>query len=215
MTGRERMLALASGNTGGRKPLMILDDDPRSDVRVLRAPGVRDEERLTLVEVLNPFGLAQAEGVNLNELIYTDPEAGNQKLDELVEKTREAIRAALDSGADGVFYRLIGAEPSQTTPMQYGGYYLERDRELLAEVSETPSALFIDAGEDAYMDFVSDLPAAFFAWDIDKSDVSVARMRSLRPGPLAAEDPTADLLLADRFTKLERWLTLEEARANA
>lgn len=215
MTGRERMLKLAGGNTGGRKPLMILDDDPRSDVRVLRAPGVRDEGRLTLVEVLNPFGLAQAEGVNLNELIYTDPEAGNQKLDELVEKTRGAIRAALDSGADGVFYRLIGAEPSQTTPMQYGGYYLERDRELLAEVSETPSVLFIDAGEDAYMDFVSDLPAAFFAWDIDKSDVSVARMRSLRPGPLAAEDPTADLLLADRFTKLERWLTLEEARANA
>lgn len=206
---------MAMGKKGGRKPLLILDDDPRSDARVLRAPGVRDAERLTLVEVLNPFGLAQAEGVNLNELIYTDPEAGNQKLDELVERVREAIRAALDSGADGVFYCLKGAEPNLSTPMQYGGYYLERDRELLAEIGDTPSAVFVDAGEGAYMDFVSDLPAAFFAWDIDRTDVSVARMRSLRPGPLAAEDPTADVLLADRYAKLERWLKLEEANANA
>lgn len=206
---------MAMGKKVGRRPLLILDDDPRSDARVLRAPGDRDADRLTLVEVLNPFGLAQAEGVNLNELIYTDPEAGNQKLDELVEKVRGAIRAALASGADGVFYCLKGAEPSLSTPMQYGGYYLERDRELLAEIGDTPSAVFVDAGEGAYMDFVSDLPAAFFAWDIDRTDVSVARMRSLRPGPLAAEDPTADVLLADRYAKLERWLKLEEANANA
>lgn len=215
MTGRERILGAISGSPSNRRPLFILDDDPRSDVRVVRVPGARDDERLTLVDVTNPFGQALLDGINLNELIYTDPEAGNQKLDELVDRVRSLIKTALDSGADGVFYRLKGAEPSLTTPMQYGGYYLERDRELLAEISETPSAVFIDAGEGAYMDFVSDLPAAIFAWDIDRTDESVVRMRSLRPGLLAAEDPTADLLLADRYTKLERWLKLEEASANA
>lgn len=215
MTGRERLLAVAQGRAADRKPLMILDDDPRSDARVLRAPGTPDPERLTLVEVINPYGQAQAAGLNLNELIYTDPEAGNQKLDGLVEAVRQDIGRALESGADGIFYRLKGAEPSQTTPMQYGGHYLERDRELLSEIGDHPNVVFIDAGDGAYMDFVSDLPGAFFAWDIDRSDVSVVRMRSLRPGALMAEDPTADVLMADRFAKLERWLNLEEASANA
>lgn len=215
MTGRERFHALASGSTTDRKPLLILDDDPRSDARVLRSPGVADADRLTLVEVLNPYAQALAASVNLNELIYTDPDSGNRKLDEYVEATRAAIDKALAAGADGVLYRLKGAEPNQTTPMQYGGYYLERDRELLESIEGTFSVVYIDAGEGAYMDFVSDLPAKFFAWDIDRSDVSVVRMRSLRPGPLVAEDPTADVMLADRFSKLERWLSLEEASANA
>lgn len=215
MTGRERLLAVAQGRAADRKPLMILDDDPRSDARVLRSPGAPDPQRLTLVEVVNPYGQAQAAGVNLNELIYTDPEAGNQKLDDFVDSTRRAIREAFDAGADGIFYALRGAEPSHTTPMQYGGYYLERDRELLSEVADRPNVVFIDAGDGAYMDFVSDLPGAFFAWDIDRSDVSVVRMRSLRPGPLVAEDPTADVLMADRFSKLERWLSLEGTSANA
>lgn len=208
-------MALVEGRTVDRKPVMVMDDDPRSDARVMRAPGAPDADRLTLVEVLNPYALAQAASVNLNELIYTDPDSGNRKLDEYVDACRAAIRKALDSGADGVLYRLKGAEPSQTTPMQYGGYYLERDRELLEEIESTMSVVYIDAGEGAYMDFVSDLPAKFFAWDIDRSDVSVVRMRSLRNGPLVAEDPTADVMLADRFAKLERWLSLEEASANA
>ncbi len=94
--------------------------------------------------------------------------------------------------------------------MQYGGFYLERDRELLEEAKDaTFNLLWIDAGEEAYLDFVSDLPAHAFAWDIDATDVSVVQMRAMRPGALAAEDPTADFLFASNFEAVKPWMERE------
>lgn len=105
--------------------------------------------------VLNPFGRALREGLDLNALLRTDPEAGAAELDRLCAETA----AELASTSDSIVYRLVGAEPRYCTPMQYGGFYLERDRELLASVQGKDRIELLLEGNDAYLDFVSDLPA--------------------------------------------------------
>lgn len=103
-------------------------------------------------EVLNPYGRALSDGVDLNSLLKSDPIAGGTALDALCEETR----AELSNGP--TVYRLVGASPEHCTPMQYGGYYLERDRELLAS-APGPVEVVVE-GEAPYMDFVSDLPCS-------------------------------------------------------
>lgn len=212
MTGKERLVAAARGGEVDRKPVILWPGESvRSDARILihpEAEAIADEERIVLVDVISPFGRAVKAGFGLNDLLTEDPEAGNAHLDEFVQQTRDEIEAANEAGFDGIFYRLIGAEPELSTPMQYGGYYLERDRELLEDVADARlNILYVDGGEEVYMDFVSDLPAHVFAWDIDRTGISVAAMRAMRRGALAAEDPTADILFADDFEKLEPWTT--------
>jgi hypothetical protein len=80
--------------------------------------------------------------------------------------------------------------------MQYGGLFLERDRELLEFAKSKGEVwLYIDAGPGAYLDFVSDLPADVFAWDAIQTGFSLEEMRKLRPGKLCTNEVGADLPL--------------------
>lgn len=217
MTSRERLLAAAHGQPTDRKPVLLLDGGAQSDVLIVPpSRGVEIAgEQAVLVDILNPFGRARRDGVDLNEALAENPEIGNAKLDFYVAETQLDIDRAKDAGIDGVFYRVVGAEPALCTPMQYGGYYLERDRALLEAADAKLNVVYIDAGMEAYMDFVSDLPAAFFAWDIDRSDFSVVQVRAMREGALAAEDPTADVLLAQTLSQIDRWISKEESTTHA
>lgn len=216
MTSRERLMAAARGESVDRKPVIVCDGSAEADAVVLRGEVNAEPGQLVLMEVLNPYGRASAFGLELNELLGQDPEAGAAELDKLCEDVRTEIEEAMNAGADGICYRLVGAEPNHTTPMQYGGFYLERDRELLDDASHAKfNLLWIDAGVEAYLDFVSDLRADAFAWDIDRTDVSVVQMREMRKGALAAEDPTADILFATSFGALEPWIEREGVEANA
>lgn len=109
---------------------------------------------MTLHTVLNPFGRALDEGLNLNELLGEDPVSGSAHLDRLCRLTAADCAAA----QSGIRYRLIGADPAFCTPMQYGGFYLERDREIL-EGAKQRGYLEIDVdGDEPYLDFIVDLP---------------------------------------------------------
>lgn len=109
---------------------------------------------MTLKTVLNPFGRALDEGLNLNAALGDDPTAGSAHLDRLCQLTLSECASA----QDGVRYRLIGADPRFCTPMQYGGFYLERDREILAHAKQQ-GYLEIDVdGDEPYLDFIVDLP---------------------------------------------------------
>jgi hypothetical protein len=79
--------------------------------------------------------------------------------------------------------------------MEYGGHFLEVDRQLLSGVIDARfNALYVRGGSEPYIDFVSDLPAHAFAWD-PQSGVTVAQVREVRQGALASTDKDADIEL--------------------
>lgn len=127
-------------------------------------------------EVLNPFGRALAQGISFFEIAEADPLKAESLLRGWVEETKLEIAALTE-----FVYRLQGAEPECSTPMQYGGWFLERDREILESVRPNQHVtLWIDGGEGTYIDFVSDLPATVFAWDAEATGFSVEEMMGLR-----------------------------------
>ncbi len=215
MTPRERLTAIARGGSADERPTLVWPG-PSSDVIVVSSPSEvmakQDPDRILIVEVSNPFGLALAAGVDLNQAQKNDPAAGAEKLAHFVAKTRESIQAALDAGADGILYKLFGANEQFCTPMQYGGYYLEVDREILSEFSEaTFNLLYVVGDADTFIDFVSDLPAHAFAWDVQSTGFSVLMVRELRSGALCADDPAADILLSSQVDRgtVAQFLTLQ------
>lgn len=201
MTSRERLLCVAEGKSPDRQPAIgwpVATSD--SDVVVIadasKVAEVAGDSRAVLVEVCNPFGLALRAGVDLNVAQKSDPESGSAKLSEFVNATRQSIQAALDAGADGIFYKLFGANEKFCTPMQFGGYYLETERELLQGATGAAlNVLFIVGDADTFIDFVSDLPAHVFAWDAASTGFSVSAVRELRHGALCTNASDADVLL--------------------
>src|SRR5690349_12089139 len=138
-----------------------------------------------LARVVSPLGRASSD---LVATLHEEVEKGAEEINRLEELTRQEIQSALASGADGVFYELEGAYPARTTPMEYGGHFLEVDRRLLTEIeTATFNILFVCGEKEPYIDFVSDLPAHAFAWDPD-SGVTSDYVRTMRQGALAYTD---------------------------
>lgn len=205
MTSRERLIAVGKGQEADQKPTIIWPGESEEFADALVIPSwmllhVQEvplpDGRLLLAEVINPFGKARIRGIDLNEMIRLDPEIGSVELDEIADETRLEMREALSHGADGILYRLHGARGRFCTPMEYGGHYLEKDRELLEEITEAQfNMLFVVGDEDVYLDFVSDLPAHAFSWDRHGTGITANQVRDLRSGALAADDENADILL--------------------
>jgi len=200
MTSRERLLAASRGGEVDNKPrISWLAQDMSADGHVvfdLQSVSQSNVSSIVLVDVANPFGLALQKGIDLNKALKDDPTVGSEVLDTLVDEVRQRIAASLEGGADGIFYRLHGANPQHCSPMQYGGHYLERDRELLTEASDAAlNVLFVAGGEELYIDFVSDLPVQVFAWDSNLSRISADEVRSARTGATASADPTSEISL--------------------
>jgi len=213
MSSRERLIAAVRGGEVDRQPILgwpgegvansdAIVSDLSEFAGVLSRtggnprPAIEASSPVLLVQVSNPFGKALENGTDLNALLAAEPEEGGKVLDHLVSETREDMISALDGGADGVIYLLHGACEEHCSPMQYGGHYLERDRELLAGASDaTLNFLYVVGDRDLYLDFVSDLPAHLFGWDDRSSGVSVSEGRTIRNGAVATFDPGSDVLL--------------------
>lgn len=193
MTSRERLIAASRGEPTDRKPLVCWPVGcPESDV--VTDAGHPDQIRLT--PVVNPFGQAIRHRVDVWDALAEDPARGAKQLDGLVARTRREAQGAIEHGADGILYLLYGARGLHSTPMEYGGHYLERDREILGEFASAAFNLIFVVGEDdAYLDFVSDLPAHAFGWDSEATGVGVNEIRPMRTGALATNDPNADIAL--------------------
>ncbi len=213
MTSRERVLATVRGGEVDQKPVLNWPIcEPTSDIQHYNHETMPDhlegnESGVSVVEVTNPFGLSLQRDLNLNQLLKDDPKEGNRILGELCDETQGDINRAFEAGADGIIYRLYGARARHCTPMQYGGYYLERDRELLQGVQDALfSMVFVVGDEDVYLDFVSDLPAKAFGWDIKSSQVPISEVRDMRQGALVCEDPAAEIILDAGTDFLSRML---------
>lgn len=213
MTSRNRLLAAASGADLDRKPVI---DWPywseESDLRHFNHETLPDEieedtDKLALVEITNPFGIAMQRGIDINQALRDDPKAGNRLLGDLCDTCRRDIETAFEAGADGILYRLYGARARHCTPMQYGGYYLERDRELMELAGGSVfNMIFVVGEEDVYLDFVSDLPAHAFGWDYKTSKIPTESVREMRSGSLFSEDENSDILLHPGTAFLSRVL---------
>lgn len=192
MTVREAFRSVARGGSPEPKLMVLLDGDASSAVRL----GMPTDAQIGLAEVISPVGrLASLE--QTLESLRDNPEVGNVLIDHAVEATNAEIAAKLGEGYEGILYRLVGAEPAQTTPMQYGGFFLERDREILSGLPEGAICIiYIDAGEEAYLDFVSDLPGDLFAWDSARTGIAPEAVRPMRTGALACNHPDADVFFA-------------------
>lgn len=204
MTGRERLLAVVAGNAVDRQPVVCICCDCECSDLVLRSFGAEPNGRAEFVSIDSPFKRAIDSGVDLNALIAENPEAGNAKLDEFVNATRAAIDGA--ANVDGIVYHLHGAEPEFNTPMQYGGLYLERDRELLESLpSSQISLLIIHGKQEPYLDFVSDLTATFFGWSLSEA-WPVSAVRELRSGLLATSSSEADIFLVQNAEEKQQFM---------
>lgn len=202
MNSRELAIAAIRGGAVERKP--VLSFDSVGDILIHQdLSAERNHERIDLFLVSNPFGLAKQNGTDLNRLLEEDIESGSEKLSNYAESVRNLIQNALDYGFDGVFYVLQGARGSESTPMQYGGHYLELDRQILSEFSESVlNCVFVVGHDDVYIDFVSDLPAHLFAWDADASTFDSKYVRTLRSGAQASSDPESEVFLSSKSQNL-------------
>ena len=206
MNSRERLVAMARGGdvdrapwfawSGGASAKQALDFAKSfSPDAIVVSSAIRAEQALqeldengpaVLVEVGNPFGEALQSGVDLNEEFAKGPESGDEAFSAFVEGVGSSLHAALESGADGVLYRVFGAEPSLSTPMQFGGHYLERERELLQSISDARfNVVYIEGGDEVFLDVVSDLPAHALGWDEQRSHIPPSEVRKMREGALA------------------------------
>lgn len=145
-----------------------------------------------LVTVDAPLTRALRQSPPLTQTLQDDPDSGHAELAELIAETRQAILSAQESGADAILYRLHGASPEFCSPMEFGGFFLEEDRALLAECT-VPAILWLEGGTDLYLESVTDLPAAALGWP-DPQPAEIALVRTAWSKPLLISN---ELVLAD------------------
>jgi len=182
MTNRERLLGVIKGENVDAKPTI--------------AWPASESDSIVWAEVANPFGKALARGENLSEVLRKDLGAGEKALLSTAEEVKSDITAAISAGAQGIIYKLYGADLASNTPMEYGGHFLEVDRAILSQFDSIVRMIFVVGGADTFIDFVSDLPAEIFAWDVRGTGVNVQAVREMRAGTLAAASEDADILLS-------------------
>lgn len=192
MSPRERLEGALRGTVVEPRPIIGVYGDARADAVVIE-PGspVPTNGGPFLVRVANPF----SRNPGMPRLLHDDPVAGGAALLSASTKASDEISAALKSGAAGIFYEIRGAAPACTTPMEYGGHFLEVDRSLLASASSAWLNVVFVYGEEPYLDFVSDLPAQLFGWPARTGD-SLDEIRSMRGGLLTLDHPLADVALS-------------------
>ena len=200
MTSRERLVTAARGGEVDQKPVLVWPGRSasiESDAQVVSGlDGAISDDKAVLVQVVNPFGRALAKGIDLNKELDADPSEGDKVLQFLKQEVIDEGLTALEQGADGILYVLLGARGTFCTPMQYGGHYLEVDREILQAWSEARlNIVFVAGNDDVYIDFVSDLPAHLFAWDVEASTFDAAYVRTLRSGAQLSSDPESEVRL--------------------
>ena len=198
MTPLERINAAIAGAPVDRKPTISWPVvDPSCDVAIwgLQEIPLPRSSHMVLAPIANPFGRALAEGTNLSVCLREDLDAGQTLLERYAAEVTKEIESAIKEGADGIIYVVYGATPEMSTPMEFGGHFLEVDRKILESFRPAAKMAFIIGGEGAFLDFVSDLPTDIFAWDVHATGVAVGEVRAMRKGALAASDPQADILL--------------------
>jgi hypothetical protein len=138
--------------------------------------------------VLSPLSRAIVQGIDIVGLLEENPTKGDRVLGELVSQCSRDIEQTSGS----MNYIVAGAEPGVTSPMQYGGHFLELDRELIGTRSP---AITLIGGPETYIDVVSDIAKSYLIWNPETNPVDpqeVSRMTTATPITNVNLFPTLD-----------------------
>jgi len=196
MTRRERLLRALEGHAVSPRAVLCLGPCQQADGVCLpldAIPAASDQARLAVVRGV--FEQARTRAMDLLGLLESDPIAGEAMVERMVEEADGEMRDACEAGADGVLYQLSGACAEWSTPLTYGGHFLEAERSVLARAAgfDRPVVVHVLGESDLYLDLLGDLPCAGMAWDSAASRLSFEEVRRYFPGALISDVPEADV----------------------
>lgn len=208
-------MAVLTGQQLEERPSIVWSSSPGHYADVVTTARVElrhalktHPDQLVLVEVTSPLGLALRRDIDLIGLLSSDPSFGEIKLEELKTEVSWAIVESLEEGAHGIFYRLDGAYPGVCTPMQYGGHFLEVDRELLSMAEGAQfNLVYIEGEGEIYFDFVADLPCNAFSWSSAHNEINIHQARTMTPAKIALDHEEADIFFARSYDEIERLIS--------
>lgn len=192
-------LGIVWSKSPGHQADVIVCDPGEVALAIETHPGQQ-----VLAEIHSPLTRAIRRDSDLLETLDADPELGAERLEALVAESQSEITAALEAGASGIFYVLEGACPDHTTPMQYGGHFLELDRRLLESAAGADLNVLFCGGQEVYFDFLADLPTHAISWDNTRNDLPIQSARVMTRAKIALDHLEADLFLARSFDEIER-----------
>jgi uroporphyrinogen decarboxylase len=140
------------------------------------------------------------------------PEATHAALAALQETLSDYAQAALEQGADGIFFAVKAADGDQLTRAQYAEFGLPYDRPVLDAAAGGWLNLLHLCGDHLYFEVAGDLPSPLISWALSPDNPSLAagrtrarraviggvspkpQIREMTPAQVAAE---VDAALAD------------------
>jgi uroporphyrinogen decarboxylase len=123
------------------------------------------------------------------------PEAVAAGLQIIARTTHEFIRAAIETGIDGIFYAVQHAQASFMSPAEFTSFSRELDLGLLNSAGELWCNVLHVHGNDIYFDTVSDYPAALINWHDQETSPSLAEAGQTWRGALCGGLSRASLAL--------------------
>lgn len=107
------------------------------------------------------------------------PAATHVSLAAIRETLAAYAQAALQHGADGIFFAVKAADADQMTRAQYAEFGLPYDRPVLDAAARGWLNLLHLCGDRLYFDVASDLPSPFVSWALSPHNPSLAAGRDL------------------------------------
>jgi uroporphyrinogen decarboxylase len=112
----------------------------------------------------------------LLEALQADPRGVHRALDAVATTIAAYARAAIDAGADGLFFATNVATEGLLTPEQYQQFGPRYDLRVLEAVADAPFNLMHICGEAIYLDLFEEYPVHAFNWAIGPTNPSLGQV---------------------------------------
>jgi hypothetical protein len=158
-----------------------------------RMSAAGDQARFAIVRGV--FEQSLTRGADIPELLRADLTAGEELLSRMIDEALAELEVAVAGEPDGILYQLAGASSEWTTPLAYGGHFLEAERSVLERAKRRgwPLVIHVIGHRDLYLDLLADLPCAALAWSSRASRLSVRELRQYFSCAFVADSPEADI----------------------
>jgi uroporphyrinogen decarboxylase len=126
----------------------------------------RGDDAPILMTAFSPLTIARKlAGERLREDLRAEPSAVQAALEAITETTARHMRAALEAGADGIFFATQAATPEVLTAEEHGRWDVPYARRVLEAVQGASALTLLHVhGKDIYFDAMADLPGHAINW---------------------------------------------------
>jgi len=125
----------------------------------------RGDDAPILMTAFSPLTIARKlAGERLREDMTSAPDAVQAALEAITETTTRHLRAAVEAGADGVFFAIQAATPEVLTAEEHARWDLPYARRVLEAVPGSAFTMLHVHGQDIYFDAVAGLPGHAINW---------------------------------------------------